>query len=90
MKRKLFLAGTPFGVAAIVIASVLAQPPVDVAAQSPVPKPTTAPLPAARPATTTAPRAGGMPMELAVMLAGGGTALAGGGAYALRRRLRRS
>jgi hypothetical protein len=47
-----------------------------------------APPPAVKPAgtTTTAPRAGGIPLEMAGAMVVGGSAVAGGGLYALRRR----
>lgn len=101
MSRRSSLVALPIAAAAMLSAVTMIQNAPDAAAQAtPVVKPTTAP-PAAKPAapapavkpaaaTTTAPRAGGVPLELAGALVAGGTAVAGGGLYALRRRRRRA
>ena len=89
MKRARTLVALPLAAAAMLAASATLLPAPDAAAQTPAPKPTTAPAPAAKPAgapATTAPRAGGIPLEMAGALVAGGTALVGGGLYALRRR----
>jgi plastocyanin len=73
-----------------------APPPAAPAPAQAVPTPTPfrflTPTPAARPttagATTTAPRAGGFPIELAAPLLAGGASALGGGLYLLRRRPR--
>jgi hypothetical protein len=90
MKRMSSLVAVPLAAAALLSASIIVAPVPDAAAQAtPAPKPTTAPAapqPAAKPAgAATAPRAGGIPLELAGGLVAGGSALIGGGLYALRR-----
>jgi LPXTG-motif cell wall-anchored protein len=91
MKRVSSLFALPLAATAMLAASTVMSPAPDVAAQATaVPKPA-APAPAAKPAgapATTAPRAGGIPLELAGALVAGGSALVGGGVYALRRRKR--
>jgi LPXTG-motif cell wall-anchored protein len=73
---------------ALLSATMLATPAPEAGAQTPKP---TAPAPTAKPAgAATAPRAGGIPLELAGALVAGGSALAGGGLYALRRRKRQA
>jgi hypothetical protein len=77
-------------------AAAPAAPPAAPAPAQAVPTPTPfrflTPTPAARPttagATTTAPRAGGFPIELAAPLLAGGASALGGGLYLLRRRPR--
>jgi DamX protein len=89
MKRVRTLVALPLAAAAMLAASATLSPVPGAAAQTPAPKPTIAPAPAAKPAgapATTAPRAGGIPLEMAGALVAGGTALVGGGLYALRRR----
>ncbi len=94
MKRLPSLIAVPLAATAMLAASLTLPVASDVSAQVPAPKPTTAPAvpaPAAKPAgapATTAPRAGGIPLELAGGLVAGGSALIGGGLYALRRRKR--
>jgi LPXTG-motif cell wall-anchored protein len=83
MRRRSTLIALPLAVAALVSASILTTPAPDAVAQTP--KPTVKPAGAA-----TAPRAGGIPLELAGALVAGGSALAGGGLYALRRRKRQA
>jgi LPXTG-motif cell wall-anchored protein len=88
MRRVSSLIAVPFAAVVLVAASTLIDPAADVAAQTP--KPTT-PAPAPKPAgATTAPRAGGIPLEVAGALVAGGSAMAGAGLYALRRRKRQS
>lgn len=89
MRRLSTLIAMPLAATALVAASVTLSPAPDVAAQA-VPKPaaTAAPAKPAGAATTTAPRAGGIPLELAGALVAGGSAVIGGGLYALRRRKR--
>jgi hypothetical protein len=88
MRRVPTLLAMPIAAAAMISASLVASPPAEVAAQAtPAPKPAIAPTPAAKPAGgATAPRAGGIPLELAGGLVAGGSAIAAGGLYALRRR----
>jgi LPXTG-motif cell wall-anchored protein len=102
MKRVRTLVALPLAALAMLAASTAISP--EAAAQTtPAPKPTTAPAapaPAAKPAApapaakpagaTTAPRAGGIPLEMAGALVAGGSALIGGGFYALRRRKRQA
>lgn len=96
MKRMSSLVAVPLAAVALLSASILAAPAPDAVAQTP--KPTTAPAapkpaaaPAAKPAgAATAPRAGGIPLELAGGLVAGGSALVGGGLYALRRHKRKA
>jgi hypothetical protein len=82
VKEKLLAVGLLLGAA-------LTPPAFEASAQAqPTPKPTAPAVvvkPAGTPATTTAPRAGGFPMELAMPLLAGGAAALGGGAYLLRR-----
>ena len=91
MKEKLLAVGLLLGASAIPPTFASAQPqpdPATVQLQQPTPKPTTPAVvvkPAGAPATTTAPRAGGFPIELAMPLLAGGAAAVGGGAYLLRR-----
>ena len=92
MKRVRTLVALPLAAAAMLAASATLSPIPGASAQVPTPKPTVAPAapaPAAKPAgapATTAPRAGGIPLEMAGALVAGGSALLGGGLYALRRR----
>ena len=88
MRRLSTLIAMPLAATALVAASVTLSPAPDVAAQA-VPKPAATAAPA-KPAgaATTAPRAGGIPLELAGALVAGGSAVVGGGLYALRRRKR--
>jgi hypothetical protein len=89
MRRVPSLIVVPLAAMALISASILADPVPEVEAQTP--KPTTAPAPAPKPAgATTAPRAGGIPLELAGGLVAGGSAVAGAGWYALRRRKRQA
>ncbi|MCC6991330.1 MAG: hypothetical protein IT181_20155 [Acidobacteria bacterium] len=100
MKRVSSLVAVPVAAVALLSASLLSAPVPDAAAQTtPAPKPTVAPAapkPAGAPAAAkpagaaTAPRAGGIPLELAGALVAGGSALAGGGLYALRRQKRKA
>ena len=84
MRRLPPLITTPLAAAALIATSVLIDPAQQAEAQTP--KPTAAP---AKPAgAATAPRAGGIPLELAGALVAGGSAVAGAGLYALRRRTR--
>jgi hypothetical protein len=72
----------PVAAVLMISASLVTDPPSDVAAQAAAtPKPTAKPAGGA-----TAPRAGGIPLELAGGLVAGGSAVAAGGLYALRRR----
>ena len=88
MRRVPSLIAVPLAASALIAASILGDPVPDASAQTPTPKPAAAP---AKPAgAATAPRAGGIPLELAGALVAGGTALAGVGAYALRRRKRQA
>jgi hypothetical protein len=95
-KRVSSLVAVPLAAMALLSASIIAAPVPEAAAQAtPAAKPTTAPAapkPAVAPAaapkpagSATAPRAGGFPLELAGGLVAGGSALIGGGLYALRR-----
>ena len=84
MRRLQSLIAMPLAAAALISASLLVEPARQADAQTP--KPTAAP---AKPAgAATAPRAGGIPLELAGALVAGGSAVAGMGLYALRRRKR--
>jgi hypothetical protein len=83
MRRIPSLIAVPLAAAALISASVLGNPANEVEAQTP--KPTAKPAGA-----TTAPRAGGIPLEMAGALVAGGSAVAGVGLYALRRRTRRA
>jgi len=97
MKRVSSLVAVPVAAVALLSASILTSPVPDAVAQTTPPKPTVAPAapkpaaaPAAKPAgATTAPRAGGIPLEVAGALVAGGSALAGGGLYAMRRHRRK-
>jgi hypothetical protein len=82
MRRLSSLIAMPLAAAALFTVSVAVTPAPEAAAQVPTPKP------AGAPATTTAPRAGGFPLEMAGMLVAGGSAVAASGLYALRRRKR--
>jgi hypothetical protein len=82
MRRPSSLIALPLAAIALFSASIVAVPVPEAAAQA-TPKPTAKPAGAA-----TAPRAGGIPLELAGSLVAGGSALAAGGLYALRRRKR--
>ena len=86
MRRLSSLIAMPLAAAALISASILVNPAQDVQAQTP--KPTAAPAPAKPAGATTAPRAGGIPLELAGALVAGGSAVAGAGLFALRRRKR--
>jgi len=85
MRRISSLITVPLAATALISASILADPARDAAAQTPTPKPTAKPAGAA-----TAPRAGGIPLEVAGALVAGGSAVAGVGLYALRRRKRQA
>ncbi len=86
MRRLPSLLAMPLAAAALISASVLVDPAREAEAQTPKPA---APTPTAKPAgAATAPRAGGIPLELAGALVAGGSAAAGAGLYALRRRKR--
>jgi hypothetical protein len=88
MRRVSSLIAVPFAAAALISALTLSDPAVDVAAQTPKPA---SPVPAAKPGVVVvAPRAGGIPLEIAGALVAGGSAVAGAGLYALRRRKRQS
>jgi hypothetical protein len=91
-KRVSSLVAVPLAAMALLSASIIAAPVPEAAAQAtPAAKPTTAPsapkpVAAPKPAgSSTAPRAGGFPLELAGGLVAGGSALIGGGLFALRR-----
>ena len=84
MRRLSSLIAVPLAATALVSASILVDPVPEVGAQTP--KPTAAPQPAKPAGAATAPRAGGIPLELAGALVAGGSALAAGGLYTLRRR----
>ena len=78
------LFAVPLAAAALISASILVDPAQQAEAQTPKPA---APAPTAKPAgAATAPRAGGIPLEFAGALVAGGSAVAGAGLYALRRR----
>ena len=81
MRRISSLIAMPLAAAALISASILADPAHEAQAQTP--KPTAKPTGAA-----TAPRAGGIPLEFAGALVAGGSAAAGVGLFALRRRKR--
>ena len=84
MRRVPSLIAVPLAAVALISASIVGSPVNEAEAQTP--KPTAAP---AKPAgAATAPRAGGIPLELAGALVAGGSAVAGVGLYALRRRKR--
>jgi hypothetical protein len=88
MRRVPSLIAVPLAASALISASILADPAPEVRAQTPKPA---APAPTAKPAgAATAPRAGGIPLELAGALVAGGSAVAGAGLYALRRRKRQA
>lgn len=87
MRRLQSLLAMPLAATALLAVTVATGPAPEVAAQAtatPAAKPTAKPAGAA----TTAPRAGGIPLELAGALVAGGSAVVGGGLYALRRRKR--
>lgn len=85
MRRLSTLIAMPLAATALLAASVAVSPTPEAAAQAtPAAKPTAKPAGAA----TTAPRAGGIPLELAGALVAGGSAVVGGGLYALRRKKR--
>lgn len=81
MRRVPSLIAVPLAAVALISASIVGSPVNEAEAQTP--KPTAKPAGA-----TTAPRAGGIPLELAGALVAGGSAVAGVGLYALRRRKR--
>lgn len=87
MRRVLSLIAMPLAASALIVTSILADPATDARAQTPTPKPA-APATAKPAGAATAPRAGGIPLELAGGLIAGGSAAAGAGLYALRRRKR--
>jgi hypothetical protein len=76
----------PLAAAALISASLLIEPAQQAEAQTP--KPTTAPAPAKPAGAATAPRAGGIPLEMAAGMVAGGSGVAAFGLYALRRRKR--
>ena len=82
MRRLSSLIAMPLA-AALIASSILIDPAHEAEAQTPKPAATAKPAGAA-----TAPRAGGIPLELAGALVAGGSAVAGAGLYALRRRKR--
>jgi hypothetical protein len=83
------LIALPLAATALLAVSVAVAPTPEAAAQTtPAPKPTTAPAAKPAGAATTAPRAGGIPLEMAAGLIAGGSAVVGGGLYALRRKKR--
>jgi hypothetical protein len=85
MRRLSTLIAMPLAATALLAASIAVSPAPEAAAQAtPAAKPTAKPAGAA----TTAPRAGGIPLELAGALVAGGSAVVGGGLYALRRKKR--
>ena len=86
MRRLSSLIAMPLAAAAFISALILVDPAQQAEAQTP--KPTAAPAPAKPAGAATAPRAGGIPLELAGALVAGGSAVAGAGLYALRRRKR--
>ena len=88
MRRLPSLIAMPLAAAAFISASILVDPARQAEAQTPKPA---APAPTAKPAgAATAPRAGGIPLEFAGALVAGGSAVAGAGLYALRRRKRQA
>lgn len=86
MRRLSSLIAVPLAAMALVAASLVADPTQTVDAQTP--KPTAAPAPAKPAGAATAPRAGGIPLELAAGMVAGGSGVAAFGLYALRRRKR--
>ena len=86
MRRLPSLIAMPLAAAALISVSLLVEPAQPAEAQTP--KPTAAPAPAKPAGAATAPRAGGIPLEMAGALVAGGSAVAGAGLYALRRRKR--
>jgi hypothetical protein len=85
MRRVPSLIAVPLAACTLIAASVLVDPTPGASAQTPTPKPA-APATAKPAGAATAPRAGGIPLELAGALVAGGSAVAGMGVYALRRR----
>ena len=84
MRRRSSLLAVPLAATALVAASLIADPAQTVDAQTPKPA---QPVPTAKPAgAATAPRAGGIPLELAAGMVAGGSGVAAVGLYALRRR----
>jgi hypothetical protein len=86
MRRLPSLIAMPLAAAALISASLLIEPAQQAEAQTP--KPTTAPAPAKPAGAATAPRAGGIPLEMAAGMVAGGSGVAAFGLYALRRRKR--
>ena len=86
MRRLPSLIAMPLAAAALISASLLIEPAEQAEAQTP--KPTTAPAPAKPAGAATAPRAGGIPLEMAAGMVAGGSGVAAFGLYALRRRKR--
>ena len=86
MRRLPSLIAMPLAAAALISASLLIEPAHQAEAQTP--KPTTAPAPAKPAGAATAPRAGGIPLEMAAGMVAGGSGVAAFGLYALRRRKR--
>jgi hypothetical protein len=85
MRRLSPVVAVPLAATALVMTSLLVNPAQDAGAQTPKPAAT----PAAKPAgAATAPRAGGIPLEFAGAMVAGGSAVAGVGLFALRRRRR--
>jgi len=85
MRRLSSLIALPLAATALLAVSVAVGPAPEAAAQAtPAPKPAATAKPAG--AATTAPRAGGIPLEMAGALVAGGSAVIGGGLYALRRK----
>jgi hypothetical protein len=79
----------PLAATALLAVTVAVGPAPEAAAQAtPAPKPTVAAPAKPAGAATTAPRAGGIPLEMAGALVAGGSAVVGGGLYALRRKKR--
>ena len=90
MRRLPSLIALPLAAIGLLAASIAVIPAPETAAQVPTPKPVVAPTTAVKPAgaATTAPRAGGIPLDIAGARVAGGSAVAGGGLYALHRRKR--
>ena len=86
MRRLSSLIAVPLAATALIAASLVANPAQTVDAQTP--KPTAAPAPAKPAGAATAPRAGGVPLEMAAGMVAGGSGVAAFGLYALRRRKR--
>jgi hypothetical protein len=90
MRRLPSLIALPLAATGLLAVSIALAPAPGASAQVPTPKPVVAPTTAVKPAgaPTTAPRAGGIPLDIAGGMVAGGSAVAGAGFYALRRRKR--